>query len=85
MKAVVTDSDKSFFPISTIKLSFPPLYVYSDRSDYTSRKLWEMVEAGMNMSLINAVANTTRGWRKKVLNNVWTANVRSVLNYAAGG
>ena len=30
-------------------------------------------------------ANTSWGWRKKNVNKVWTAHVRSVLNYAAGG
>ena len=42
-------------------------------------------KAERKMSLIRAVTNTSSGWRKKDLKKVWTAHVRSVLNYAAGG
>ena len=37
------------------------------------------------ISLIRAMANTSWGWCKKDLKKVWTAHVRSVINYAAGG
>ena len=37
------------------------------------------------MSLISAVTNTSWGWRRKDLKKIWTAHVRSVLNYIDDG
>ena len=68
-------------------LTVPPnLSVMFERSLSFRPQIEKIVrKAERKMSFIRAVANTSRGWRKKDQKKVWTAHVRSVLNYAAAG